>query len=101
MNAARVQFAAALDVARGPHPETKIRFVGPIDLIVPTAFARSGVIGDLILLKAGRFQGIQPMQVHGQLGVFIEGTDLAQLSLLPQASSFFIGQAIRGQVIGL
>ena len=39
MNAARVQFAAAFDVARGAHPQAKIRFVGPIDLIVPTAKA--------------------------------------------------------------
>ena len=96
MNAAGVQFTPAFNIAGRAQAEAKIRFVRPIDLIVATAFAWLRMVGDLIVLKASRLQAVERVQIHSQLGVFVQGMNLAHLSLLPQASSLFVSQAIRG-----
>src|SRR5438067_64016 len=54
VNAARVELTPAFDVSGRAQSEAKIRFVGPIDLIMSTTSARPSVVANLILLKSGR-----------------------------------------------
>src|SRR5262249_20123048 len=101
MKIAGVQLPAALDITRRSHAKAEVGFVGPVNLVVPAAPARTRKAGNFIMLEAGLAERIDGVFVQGEFGLFIEGADLALLLLFPEARAFLEGQAIGGKVIGL
>src|SRR6516162_3867821 len=95
---ARVEPADAAHIACRTDAETKMRLVRPVDPIVPAAKSGAGVVGDLVLLDAGGGETIESGRVHRQLQLLIERADFAALALLPELSSLFVGQPVRGDV---
>src|SRR5205823_5234432 len=61
---ARVEPAHTADIAGGADAETEVGLVRPVGQVVPALPAGPGVVGDFVVLEAGRAKTIERRRVH-------------------------------------
>jgi len=82
LQVARIEFAPTADIAGSTHAEAEVRFIGPVNFVVPTTTTGPCEARYFIMFKAGRLQHVDGRAVQRQLRIFIKRSYLAALTLL-------------------
>src|SRR5262249_1272769 len=98
---ARIEPTHAIDVLGGPHAETPVSVVRPVDLVVPALAARLREVRKLVVDEPRRFESVHCPLIELEFPFLADRLDLPVAALFPEPRPLLVREPIRRDAVWL